>query len=330
MQAKASLVEQWRQAITETTAFCTERGIGLSQTQTAQGFERFRFVSDAVETILVNDESKQRYLALTRNVTKLYKAILPDPSANEFARVQYLFTVIAERIRSLNPEVDITDVTEAVEELLDESITAVEYVIREPNQLVDLSRIDFEALKTRFEQGRRRTEAEQLKGAITSQLKRMVRLNKSRINYWERFQKMIDEYNAGCRNIETFFSELVEFAQELNVEDKRALAEQLDDEELALFDLLTRPDVTLTEKEEQEVKKVARVLLLALKREKLVLDWRKRQQSRAAVKLAIEEMLDQLPQSYSPELYERKCRDVYQHVYDSYYGQGRSIYAQAS
>ena len=330
VQPKAALVEQLRGAIVETTAFCAERGINLSQIQTAQGFERIRFVSDAVEAILVNDSSKQRYLALTRNVNKLYKAILPDPAANEFARTQYLFTVIAEQICSLNPEVDITDITEAVEELLDDSITAVEYVIREPNQLVDLSQIDFEALKTSFEQGRKRTEAELLKGAVTSQLKRMVRLNKSRINYWERFQKMIDEYNAGCRNIETFFSQLVDFAQSLNVEDQRAIALQLDEEELAIFDLLTKTDVTLTKKSEQEIKKVVRELMQTLKREKLVLDWRKRQQSRAAVKLAIEETLDQLPESYSPSLYERKCLDVYQHIYDSYYGQGQSIYAQAS
>ncbi len=330
VQPKAALVEQLRGAITEITVFCTERGINLSQIQASQGFERVRLVSDAVEAILVNDESKQRHLALTRNVIKLYKAILPDPSANEFGSIQYLFTVIAERIRSLNPEVDVSEVAEAVEELLDESITAVEYVIHEPNQLVDLSQIDFEALKAGFEQGRQRTEAEQLKGKITSQLKRMVRLNKSRLNYWERFQKLIGEYNAGSRNIETFFSELVEFAQELNVEDKRALAEHLDEEELAIFDLLIKPEVTLTKKEEQEVKKVAGELLETLKQEKLVLDWRKRQQSRAAVKLTIEEILDQLPQSYSPELYERKCQDIYQHVYDSYYGQGRSIYAQAS
>lgn len=79
-------------------------------------------------------------------------------------------------------------------------------------------------------------------------------------------------------------------------QDKRAIALQLDEEELAIFDLLTLPDVTLTKKEEQEVKKVAGVLLETLKREKLVLDWRKRQQSRAAVKLTIDEILDQLPQ----------------------------------
>lgn len=94
--------------------------------------------------------------------------------------------------------------------------------------------------------------------------------------------------------------------------------------------MLTKPDVTLTKKEEQEVKKVAFELLITLKREKLVLDWRKRQQSRAAVKLAIEENLDRLPQTYTTELYERKCEAVYQHVYESYFGQGQSIYARAS
>jgi len=331
VQPKAALVEQLRQEVAQTKAFCTERGINLSQIQaTAEAFARIKLVSDAVEALLVNDESKQRYLALTRNVTKLYKAILPDPSAREFNSIAHLLTGIAERIRSLTPEVDITHITPAIAELLDDSITAIEYVIRTPNQLIDLSLIDFEALKARFAQGRKRTETEQLKGAIAHQLKQMVRLNKSRINYWERFEHIINEYNAGCHNIETFFSRLVDFAQELNVEDQRAIAQQLTEEELAIFDLLTKPDIALSKKEEQAVKKVASELLETLKQEKLVLDWRKRQQSRAAVKVAIEELLDRLPPSYSLDVYERKCQAVYQHVYDSYYGQGQSIYARAS
>jgi len=57
--------------------------------------------------------------------------------------------------------------------------------------------------------------------------------------------------------------------------------------------------------------------LVTLKREKLVLDWRKRQQSRAAVRLAIEELLDKLPRSYTPDVYQRKCEAAYQHVCDS-------------
>lgn len=109
----------------------------------------------------------------------------------------------------------------------------------------------------------------------------------------------------------------------------RTIAEQLSEEELAVFDLLTRPSTNLSKKEKQRVKKVAHELLETLKREKLVLDWRKRQQSRAAVRLAIEETLDDLPESFTPEIYQKKCEAVYQHVFDSYYGSGRSIYAAA-
>lgn len=157
----------------------------------------------------------------------------------------------------------------------------------------------------------------------------MVRLNKSRANYLEQFQQMIEDYNAGSHNVELFFNDLIAFAQDLQVEDKRAIAENLTEEELAIFDLLTKPEVNLTKQEEKQVKQVAKVLLENLKREKLLLDWRKRQQSRAAVQLAIEETLDQLPQSYFAEIYERKCGQVYQHIYDSYQERGRSIYTAA-
>lgn len=108
---------------------------------------------------------------------------------------------------------------------------------------------------------------------------------------------------------------------------KRGISENLTEEELAIFDLLIKPEMTLSNKEQQEVKKVAHDLLETIKKEKLVLDWRKRQQSRAAVRLSIEEILDRLPRSYLPELYQHKCDVVYQHIYDSYFGQGLSIYA---
>lgn len=97
-----------------------------------------------------------------------------------------------------------------------------------------------------------------------------------------------------------------------------------------MFDLLTRPNRKLSEKEKDEVKKVARSLLGMLKREKLVLDWRKKQQAKANVQVTIEEMLDRLPPSYTCEIYLQLCTDVFQHIYESYYGQGNSIYAVAS
>ena len=53
----------------------------------------------------------------------------------------------------------------------------------------------------------------------------------------------------------------------------------------------------------------------------------KRQQSRAAVRLCMEEVLEGLPEVYTAELYQQKCDLVYQHIYDSYYGPGKDLYA---
>ena len=61
-----------------------------------------------------------------------------------------------------------------------------------------------------------------------------------------------------------------------------------------------------------------------------MLDWRRRQQTKAAVKVAIEQILDRLPESYLTEVYQRKCQEIYQHVYESYSEAGRSIYTTAA
>ncbi len=123
---------------------------------------------------------------------------------------------------------------------------------------------------------------------------------------------------------------MLSFARALTAEEQRTIAENLAEEELALFDLLTRPEPALSKAEQAQVKQIARDLLATLKQEKLVLDWRKKQQAKAAVRLAIEETLDQLPESYTTELYAQKCEAVYQHIYDAYAGAGQSIYTRAA
>ena len=137
---------------------------------------------------------------------------------------------------------------------------------------------------------------------------------------------MIDEYNAGSSNVETFFAKLMAFTRKLNDEEKRGISEQLTEEELVIFDLLTKPNITLTKQETAEVKKVAKSLLEKLKQEKLVLDWRKQQTTRAMVLVTVQDSLNELPRVYSKELYEQKCDLVYQHFYESYMGQGQSVY----
>ena len=77
-------------------------------------------------------------------------------------------------------------------------------------------------------------EIEKLKAAIHAKLAQMVARNKSRVDYLEKFQRMIEEYNAGSYNTELFFKKLMDFAEELNEEEKRGVAEQLNEEEAGL------------------------------------------------------------------------------------------------
>ena len=336
---KSELVEALKRTIAETEAFCKEQGIDTQTILAAkpQDFKRMSLIQDAVDALVVSDETKKKYLALTGRVTRLYKAILPDTTINGQSATVALFVVIAREIRLLDPQTDISAIMDDIQKLMDISVATKAYVIREvsgpypPAPHIDLSQIDFAALRASFEQVHKHTEAEKLRGAINSKLKRMVQLNKSRVDYLEKFQRLIDEYNSGSANVELFFDKLVALVQELNAEEQRHIAEQLSEEELALFDLLIRPNMELSEKEKDEVKKVVRSLLETLKRERLVLDWRKKQQERARVLTTVKDVLDKgLPRIYTKELYERKCDEVYQHIYDSYYGQGRSIYAAAS
>jgi type I restriction enzyme R subunit len=48
------------------------------------------------------------------------------------------------------------------------------------------------------------------------------------------------------------------------------------------------------------------------------------------VRITIEYALDEgLPRAYSREIYETKCAAVFEHVYESYEGEGRSVYTVA-
>jgi type I restriction enzyme R subunit len=328
---KSELVRQLREAISTTTAFCLERKIKPAKIRDARGYEREKLKDDAVAALVVNDETRQQYLNLAAAVNALFKSLLPDASAFEFSPICNVFKVIAEKIRSELPVVDISAVMGEVEALLNRSIAADDYVMppvsNDPSRFIDLSQVDFEALKAQFDKGRKAVEVQKLRAKIAVKLAQMVKLNRTRIDFLEEFQRMIDEYNAGSSNVETFFAKLMAFTRKLNTEDKRGIAEQLTEEELVIFDLLTKPKIGLTKQETAEVKKVAKSLLEKVKQEKLVLDWRKQQTTRAMVFTTIKDILDQLPRAYSKEVYEQKCDAVYQHFYEAYIGPDKSFYA---
>ena len=342
---KDALLGALKQAIADALAFCTQRGVDPQKIVKAspEKFQKANEVhnaalllvdakvnqslDDAVEEIILNDELKRRYLSLASQVVRLYKAILPDVRANEFAPIKVCIEVLADKIRTFTEEASIDEVMDQVGGLLDDSIATVGYVIHatEQSSLIDLAEIDFEALKEHFAKGRKRIVAENLKGLLGRKLNDLVGLNKTRVDLLEKFKKLIDEYNKGL-DVEAFFAKLMSFHGELSQEERRHIAENLTEEEQAVFDILTKPEIEMTTAERNEVKKVARKLLQTLKEAKLVLDWRKKQRARADVFSTVREVLDELPRTFTQELYQQKCDSVYQHVYDSYPGEGKSIY----
>ncbi len=336
VEDKSAQVALLRKALDDIRACCELQGVNLMAIHRAAGFARIGLLDDAVEALIVSDAITCPYMDMANTVLRLFKAVLPDPVAQEFAAELLPVQVIVDKIRALTPPADISMVMQQVEELLDNSIATEGYLFREdgpsddPGHIIDLSKIDFEKLAEQFKTSRKRTENERLKGAVARKLMAMVRLNRTRMDYLRRFQEMIDAYNAGSLNAEEFFQRLLSFAQSLNVEEQRGVGEQLTEEELVLFDLLTKPPLELSAAERDKVKAIARELLVTLKESKLVLDWRKRQQARADVRVTIETLLDDgLPRAYSKAIYEQKTTAVFQHIYDAYYGAGYSVYAGA-
>lgn len=327
---KAELVEYLKHLLARGITFLSEHGVNAQAIKDAQGFEKVAKLDDAVEQLIANEETKNSFMSQARIVSRVYRAILPDPDANELAPDAVLISVIAQKIKALAPPVDISEVMQQVEELLDRSIAPVPYIIKEDDDqpLHDLSQIDFEKLKEKFNQGRKRTEAEKLRALLSMKLETMLTENPTRKDFMEKFQKLIDAYNSGSLNIEVFFKELVDLTADLQVEDQRAIRENLSEEELALFDILTKPVPELADKERAQVKKVCKELLETLKAEKLVLDWRKKDRARSDVRRTLEIVFDRgLPENYDEGIYNEKCELAFHHIFTSYYGAGESVYS---
>ena len=127
VQDKAVLTAALRTALKETESLCRENKVELKKIRDAAGFARVALLDEAVELLVASEETKRRYLDHANAVQRLFKAILPDPKAHEFAGEVTPIGVIAAKIRDLTPPADISLVMQQVEELLDLSVAAEGY-----------------------------------------------------------------------------------------------------------------------------------------------------------------------------------------------------------
>ena len=296
-------------------------GVDIDKIRKAEDMNsRLRMFMDARDTLVQSDDVKKEYLKQANQVKKLYKAYLPDKIEKAYAERAYHIRKLSNSIRSLEPEPDIDNVISKVDDLLDRSIIGYELPETEGDEnYYDLSQIDFAALKKKFDSSRKkRTHTEALKNSLVANVNRMCEVNKSRMNYMEKLNGLIKEYNDGSRTVEAIFKRLVKLAQQLKEEEKRYIREELENEQqLAMFDLLIKPEPDLSDKEKKEVKAVSRILYDKLVEGILTLDWRKKQEKKAEVQVAIKTILNEgLPQVYDKRIFDDKRSAIYDYVYD--------------
>ncbi len=328
---KQQLVEELRKSVVDATAFCAAHKVLLGEIEaTAAGsMERLTRIQDGMNALISPDPLRRDFFAHERLVSTLYRAVKPDPSALEFASRVACLTTLAEAIRAkLNPNPPDISAGDGSDQ---RPARRIHHRPRNPrirpagarpveNQLrgagATLQGIEAQEHRPRSAQGRDPRPA----GKDDPAEPHPRRLCREVRGADRKLQRRQPQHRGTVRRV----GEAVEQPDD---EQQRHVRENMSEEELVIFDILTRPAPELSGEERAEVKKVARELLARLK-DLLVLNWRQKSTARSQLKLAIEDTLDSgLPRAYTPELYRQKCAAVFEHVYESYPERGAGVYA---
>ena len=338
-------------AFVDTIAQCEEHlqecGFALSQLVEAEGFEKLALLSkdnedSAVNAVCQSDEARARFEVLAREIFKKRKALVSEPELTKpYSRKADAIDAIYKRLQDNKDAADISAVMMALRGVVSEAITH-QPIIRLPGadsgKVYDISRIDFDKLRQEFEkQPHKNTTVQSIKDAVEKKLKRMLQRNPLRMDFYECYRKIIDEYNKETdrATIEKTFEQLVKFVNELSEEDQRAVKEGLDEEQLPVFDLLVRTKGELATKERNRVKEVASELIESIKAELAKLDhWKEKRQTQAQVQqLIYNHLYDEktgLPvDAYSDDEVKALAEVVYLHVYQQYESATENAYASS-
>lgn len=321
------LEAELKEVIEETKNYLFELGYTLQELIDANGFQKIAEIAKAVDLVYKSDDTKKKYEIMAREVFKKYKAILHKKDiANRYMQTKEAIDVIYSRIQDNVENADIAEIMLKIQGIVDASVNNI---VAEPTpnslqKFIDLSGLDFDKLKANFLQSdKKNTTVQLLKDKIEQRLKDMVAKNPTRVDFYKKYQEIIDEYNRGkdTVTIEQTFNSLVDFVNALTDEQKRTIEESLTEEELAIFDLLKKPE--LNKKDKEAVKNVSIELLTKLKQEKLNIEkWTEKTQISAAVQKEIYDYLyGNLPETtYAIPEIDVKTNLVYEHIRNTYQG----------
>jgi len=325
-----------RDAIEDVKRYLMSLNYDLADLIEAKPMLKIAMLNKAADSICLNETTRTSFEIMARNVFRKYKALYPEPEIKpyitDFNAIEAIYNLLNQNVKTA----DVTEIMMELQSIVSDSVKLKEEGFMEDQEVyVDLSTLDFQKLKAAFEKAPRKNKlVYDLQQAIDKKLQQMMKENPLRLEFYDRYQEIVEEYNKGKSLEDTLkaFDTLSEFIEELSVEEKRAITENLGDQEaLAIFDLL-REGKALEGKELKKVKKVAQETLEKLKEEKLKIErWRESRQITAQVKTLIYDSLQWLPQDvYSDEEVGERTAKVYQHIFTNYPGGGKNVYERVA
>ncbi len=313
-------------AIEETEQHLLKYGFDPVSLVGAKGFARIQALADAVEAVYTTDESKRRFEIMARQVFIRFKALIMEPSAFAYAERHDNIEAIYKKLTERRDTADITELLKELQAIVSEAIRTQEpNKITDPTlpntgRLYDLSKIDLEKLRDEFAKRvkRKATAIEDIRQIVETQLARMLAHNPLRMDYYKKYSEIIADYNREKDRvtIEETFAKLLDLANSLDAEQRRAAEEGLTQDELALFDLLNKP--TMSKAARERVKQASQSLLDSIRKLIAPLQgWTAKEQTQAEVEVFILDHLYQhLPMPpFTQAETEDMAKRIYRHVF---------------
>lgn len=331
------LLEELKEAVGFVRTFLTERGTSLDPVITESGFARNAAIVACKEAVNENDKSRKRFEISCREVFKKFKACINVKGINEFRADRDAINIIYKSLQKDKEQADISNIIRQLHGVVDEAISIHETPADKDIGPYDISKIDFDLLRREFEKSKtKRSGVQALKDLIENRLATLMKQNPLRTDFQKRYEEIVADYNREKDRvtIEKTFEALLRMVQELGEEDSRAVREGLDEESLAIFDLLKKQD--LLKDDISAIKQVALGLLTELKKKiEEISQWRQRESTRDAIRLTIHDYLwsdgTGLPvDSYDENDIAEKTDAIFQHVYRAYPTVPSPIYAGAA
>lgn len=320
---KDELISRILEVIQAAELFLEEHDFSLRALVEAKDFTKLSLLQDAANAVSDSRETRKQFMTYGSELQRLAKYLDRNNISDEDRAYKDAIVAIYEELKKKKKHVDNTDLMVQINGILGDYILIEEQEAGgDFSKRFDISKIDFDLLAKEFARVRKKNLViKDLDELIQLRLDSMLKSNPGRVDYYERYQKIIEEYNReqDRATIEKTFMDLMDLANSMNEEEQRYVREGFSsDEELSLYDMLFHDN--LSKEDIKAIKKVAVDLLGKIKMKISELDhWTDKQETKAAVDNLIRDTLwNELPESYDEITISEYRQKIYEYVYMRY------------